>query len=625
MPPTNFDPEHSPSGVPLAQEGHDGARLDDEATSAAFPDVHDSWDGAHDRLQLAALVFEGTSDGILVTDTRGRIVDVNPAFTRITGHAREQMLGRNVSLLASERHDEAFFRALWSSLLGQGSWQGEIWNRRADGELVAEMLRICTVHSADGEHTHFVGIFSDLSAQKRQQAQLEQPAQSDPLTGLPNRESVLERLGKLVGQAQLTGGRFAVCELDLDGFTPINERLGRAQGDALLMAAAERLRNVVRAGDTVARVGGDEFVLLFGGLGEASTVPPVLERVLQSLRQPFALGGEQPSLSASVGVALYPEHGQTAEQLLRAADQAMYRAKRLGRNRACLAEDETQSPAAQQALLDELRQALRAADQLCLHYQPKVCARTRRCLGVEALLRWQHPQDGLRAPGTFLPAVIGTPLEVELDLWVLRSAVTQLVRWRRAGRGLHMAINVSPATLALPDLAGEVATIVHAIAPNQLVPLEGIELEVLETAALNDLEGASRAIDACARQGISFALDDFGTGYSSLSYLQRLPVSTLKIDRSFVSNMLVNRGDLHIVRAVIGLAEAFSVNTVAEGVETAEHAQALADLGCHQLQGFGIARPMPAPALEAWVDANHAAGACLRCVHASASAACGNA
>jgi EAL domain-containing protein (putative c-di-GMP-specific phosphodiesterase class I) len=264
--------------------------------------------------------------------------------------------------------------------------------------------------------------------------------------------------------------------------------------------------------------------------------------------------------------------------------------------------DDIRHPPAKAALLEELSLAL-ASEQLCLHYQPKVCAHTRAPLGAEALVRWQHPRRGLLPPGAFLPTVVGTSLEVELDFWVVRTAVAQLAAWRAAGRTLGLSINVSPGTLILPELADTVADIVHRAEQALGGELAGLELEVLETAALDDLDVASHAIKACAQHGISFALDDFGTGYSSLSYLQRLPVSTLKIDRSFVSNMLVDRSALHIVRAVIGMAEAFGVTTVAEGVETDEHARLLAELGCDQLQGYGIARPMPAQALQAWLDA----------------------
>jgi EAL domain-containing protein (putative c-di-GMP-specific phosphodiesterase class I) len=324
--------------------------------------------------------------------------------------------------------------------------------------------------------------------------------------------------------------------------------------------------------------------------------------VQQALTHPNVLAEAKLAVTASIGVALFPDHGSTAEQLLRMADLAVYRAKQLGRNRTCVAGEPLARMPGQDLLAGELQGAL-ASNQLCLYYQPKVCARTYRALGVEALVRWQHPQRGLLAPGAFLPAIVGTPLEVALDLWVLRTAMTQLARWRTAGRDLHVAINISPGTLVLPDLASRVTGIVHETVAQHLVPLDGIELEVLETAALQDLGVAGHAIEACAAQGISFALDDFGTGYSSLAYLRRLPVRTLKIDRSFVSGMLANPGDMHIVRAVIGLAEAFGVTTVAEGVETHEHARVLAELGCHQLQGYWIGKPMPELALQAWLEA----------------------
>ena len=553
-----------------------------------------------ERLLLAATVFDSTSDGIVITDPHLHIVEVNAAFMNITGYTREQVMGRNPSMFSSGRHDRDFYRTMWHSLQGKGAWSGEIWNRRADGELVAEMLRIRAVHSSRGERTHYVGVFSDLTLQKRQQEKLQRLAHFDPLTGLPNRVLALQRLAQRLTGTERQGSRVAVCYLDLDGFKTVNDALGPVQGDALLVETGQRIRQALRECDTVARLGGDEFLLVLD-LHDVAAVQPILRHVLERLAQPFVLNGQSSHVTASAGTALYPDHGVTPEHLVRAAFQAMYRAKRLGKGRVCVAGDGIDRPAAQEALLEELRTAL-DLDQLVLHYQPKVCTHTRRPLGTEALVRWQHPRRGLLPPGAFLPAVVGTPLEVALDLWVLRTAIAQWVRWHAAGRGLHMAINVSAATLALPDLAGTIAETVCMVAPDQTIPLGGLELEVLETAALSDLDAASRGIEACAAHGISFALDDFGTGYSSLSYLQRLPVTTLKIDRSFVSNMLTHRGNLHIVRAVIGLAQAFGVGTVAEGVETAEQARMLAELGCQQLQGYGIAQPMPVRALEAWLD-----------------------
>jgi diguanylate cyclase (GGDEF)-like protein/PAS domain S-box-containing protein len=566
-----------------------------------------------ERLRLAASVFDGTSESIVITDAQGRIVEVNKAFVDLTGYAREHVVGRNPSMLSSGRQDKAFYQRMWASLRQTGKWSGEIWNRRADGGLVAEMLRISAVHSSRGAHTHYVAIYSDITDHKLQQEHLEQLAHYDSLTALPNRVRALELLDVMMNRAGRQGCRVAVCYLDLDGFKEVNDKFGHAQGDALLVTASERIRHAIRSSDTVARLGGDEFLLLLDPVNSVAAVDPVLQRLLKSLAQPFALEGSVPRVTASVGVALFPDHGDTPEHLLRAADQAMYCAKRLGKNRACMVGDDVGHPPTKAALLEELRLAL-ASQQLCLHYQPKVCARTRAPLGVEALVRWQHPRRGLLAPGAFLPAVVGTSLEVELDFWVVRNAVAQLARWRATGSALSLSVNVSPGTLILPELADTVADIVHRAEQALGSELAGLELEVLETAALDDLDVASQAIEACAQHGISFALDDFGTGYSSLSYLQRLPVSTLKIDRSFVSNMLVDRSALHIVRAVIGMAEAFGVTTVAEGVETDAHARLLAELGCQQLQGYGIARPMPAQTLQAWLDAYAGPDACLNTI-----------
>lgn len=424
----------------------------------------------------------------------------------------------------------------------------------------------------------------------------------DPLTRLPNRALMLERLQQTMAAAQRQGRRVALCSLDLDGFGAVNDALGQALGNELLATAARRLRRAIRNGDTVARLGGDEFVLVLADIGAVSEVELVVNRVLQAMARPYLLDGQPRQLSASVGVALYPEHGAVPDQLLRCADQAMCRAKSQGRNRACLTGTESARPLAEQALMDEIATAL-AAGQLRLHYQPKVCARTRRVLGAEVLVRWQHPVRGLLPPGAFLPALLGTALEVQLDLWVMREALAQLARWHADGLPLTLSINVSPGTLAMPGLARTVADLVASagMAPRSVGSPLGIELEVLETTALNDLPAAAEAINACAGQGISFALDDFGTGYSSLSYLRRLPVSTLKIDRSFVMNMLDSPDDRLIVQAVIGLAQAFGVACVAEGVESEAHAGALAQLGCQQLQGFGIARPMPAQEFVSWV------------------------
>jgi diguanylate cyclase (GGDEF)-like protein/PAS domain S-box-containing protein len=565
-------------------------------TSGTLTDVTERHE-AEERLRLAASVFDNAGEGIVITDTAARIVDVNAAFCAITGYAREQVIGRTPAMLASGRQDAAFYREMWRSLTDDGQWSGEIWNRRADGAVYAELLRISSVRGPDGAVTHFVGIFTDVTVQKRYQETLERLAHYDVLTGLPNRALMLDRLTVLMRQADRQGGCLALCYLDLDGFKDVNDRWGHATGDQLLLQAADRLRGLLRGADTVARLGGDEFVLLLGEVQSGEEAQALLDRVRRALCVPYELGCATATVTPSIGVALYPDHGSTADYLLRNADQAMYRAKRQGKNCVCLVAPTDRAALEREALRDALRAGL-AAGELRLHYQPKVDARSRQVVGAEALVRWQHPHRGLLGPGQFLQAVAGTPLEVELDLWVMDQALAQLARWQRAGHDLVMSINLSAATMTRPELPGQLA---QRIARCGAQARGRLELEVVETAALQDVHGAAQAMQACAELGVQFALDDFGTGYSSLAYLSQLPVHTLKIDQGFVRDMLDDASDMHIVKAVIGLARAFGVRTVAEGVETEAQAQCLAALGCELLQGYHIARGLPAEAFDAWM------------------------
>jgi diguanylate cyclase (GGDEF)-like protein/PAS domain S-box-containing protein len=551
-----------------------------------------------ERLHLAASVFDGAREGIAITDPQGRIVDVNDAFQEITGYRREQVLGRNPSMLSSGRHDKGFYEAMWRELLDKGCWIGEIWNRRADGVLLPELLRISAVCDARGRLTHYVAIFSDITGLKHQQETLERLAHYDALTGLPNRVLLSDRLETLIAHAARRREHIAVCYLDLDGFTEVNDAWGHAAGDELLVQAAERMRHTLRTADTVARLGGDEFVLLLDQAQSTAEVQAVAERVLAALALPYELGACSARVTTSMGIALYPQHGRTPDHLLRNANQAMLRAKRQGKNHACFVAGQEVDVSERERHAQALRRALQAGE-LRLHYQPKIDARTGRPVGAEALLRWEHPGRGLIAPGEFLPQVHGTELECDIDWMVLEQGMAQLGRWSRQDSGMTLSINLSAATLLHPQLAPRVAQLAreHAVPPGCL------ELEVLETAALADLSAVVQTMEACARVGVCFALDDFGTGYSSLHYLRQLPVKSLKIDQGFVRRMLTDEGDMHIVRAVVGLASAFGVRTVAEGVETELLADSLTELGCDMLQGYWIARPMPAPALESWLAA----------------------
>lgn len=563
---------------------------------------HDPLLALHERVHLLLQVFNGTREGVLITDSHSRVLEVNDAFVEITGYARDAVLGRTPSLLSSGRHDPSFYSQMWKTLEETGRWQGEIWNRRASGEVYAEWLRILSVAGDDGQPTHYIGIFSDITAQKRDQELLDRLAHYDALTGLPNRRLMGERLATVMERARRHGQKVAVCVFDLDGFHEINGRFGHEAGDRCLVQLADRMQGVLRTGDTLARIGGDEFALLLGEVKGRADVDTVLRRVVSTLAPPYPLPEPLP-LSVSIGVSVYPDDTSSPDHLFVLANEAMHRAKQRGGSRTAYAAD-----ADELVVHDDQTAALHAAlvgGQLRLYFQPKVRAADGRLDGAEVLLRWHHPEHGVLLPGQFLPAVEGTPLQVDLDLWVLRTAACQLAAWESAGVDLTVCVNVSAATLGR---TGFPAVLSQALAEAGVQRASRLELEVLESEALADLATSVDVMQACVRLGIGFALDDFGTGYSSLLYLRRLPVRTLKIDRSFVRRMLDDDGDQHIVRAVVALAHAFGVTTVAEGVETEAIGSALRELGCDLLQGYAIARPMPAEDFERWIASRNRAG-----------------
>ncbi len=556
----------------------------------------------HERVHLLLQVFNGTREGVLITDSHSRVLEVNDAFVEITGYARDAVLGQTPSLLSSGRHDPSFYSQMWKTLEETGRWQGEIWNRRASGEVYAEWLRILSVAGDDGQPTHYIGIFSDITAQKRDQELLDRLAHYDALTGLPNRRLMGERLASVMERARRHGQKVAVCVFDLDGFHEINGRFGHEAGDRCLVQLADRMQGVLRTGDTLARIGGDEFALLLGEVKGRADVDTVLRRVVSTLAPPYPLPEPLP-LSVSIGVSVYPDDTSSPDHLFVLANEAMHRAKQRGGSRTAYAAD-----ADELVVHDDQTAALHAAlvgGQLRLYFQPKVRAADGRLDGAEVLLRWHHPEHGVLLPGQFLPAVEGTPLQVDLDLWVLRTAACQLAAWESAGVDLTVCVNVSAATLGR---TGFPAVLSQALAEAGVQRASRLELEVLESEALADLATSVDVMQACVRLGIGFALDDFGTGYSSLLYLRRLPVRTLKIDRSFVRRMLDDDGDQHIVHAVVALAHAFGVTTVAEGVETEAIGSALRELGCDLLQGYAIARPMPAEDFERWIASRNRAG-----------------
>lgn len=548
---------------------------------------------------LMHIVFKNMNDGLMVTDASCHIVYVNPAFSVVTGYTLEEVQGSTPNILNSGRHDAGFYSVLWQDLLAHGYWQGDIWDRRKNGEIYLEHLSITATRNPEGHVAQYVGVFTDVEALRRAEEKTERIAQFDILTELPNRTQLTDRLHNLLERTKRDNVLLAVVFLDLDGFKPLNDRYGRALGDRILVMVAQRLKQVVRSMDLVARLGGDEFALVLSGLPNMDEIERLAGRVLSLTSTPFEIDGHSYELSASLGITVFPFDGADTETLLRHADQAMYLAKQSGRNRFHLFDAvQDQQAQSRQQHLDRLAIGL-ANNELVLHYQPKVNLRNGQVIGVEALLRWQHPENGLLPPGEFLPQAEHTEIIVDIGEWVIRQTLAQIRIWDQAGCPMVVSVNIAARQLLNGDF---VQTVKACLDDFPDVPKGRLEIEILESAALANTRHVRGVIHACREMGVTFALDDFGTGYASLSYLREIPADVMKIDQSFVRDILDDRDDLTLVEGVIGLATAFQRTVVAEGVETAEQGVLLMRLGCDIAQGYGIARPMPADAIPTWVS-----------------------
>jgi diguanylate cyclase (GGDEF)-like protein/PAS domain S-box-containing protein len=552
------------------------------------------------RLQLAADVFSHVREGIMIADADGIIVEVNDAFTRITGFERSDAIGQSPRILKSGRQTPEFYAQLWQSLADQHYWSGEIWNQRKNGELYAQGLTISAVRDSLGRTQNYVGLFTDITRTKELQEQLQRIAHYDALTNLPNRVLLADRLQQALAQCRRKNSSVAVVYLDLDDFKTVNDSHGHGVGDDLLVAVAQRMKEALREGDTLSRIGGDEFVAVLVNLEQTQSHQPAIARLLQAAAAPVVVDGLPLQVSVSIGVTLYPQDPGDPDLLLRHADQALYVAKQLGKNRYHLFD--VAHDAAVSTQREGLQHIRTAFDQgeFVLHYQPKVNMRSGEVVGAEALIRWQHPQRGLLNPIAFLPSIENDTLTVELGEWVIGSALSQIELWHGQGLNIPVSVNIAARHLQQSDFADRLQRILAAhasIRPGDLA------MEVLESSALDDLNRVSQNIKDCQSLGVSFALDDFGTGYSSLTYLKRLPVSLLKIDQSFVRDMLDDPDDLAILEGVIGLSTAFRRDVIAEGVETIEQGELLLELGCEQAQGYGIGRPMPAADFPRWAAA----------------------
>ena len=553
---------------------------------------------AEERLQLAASVFSHSHEAIMITDPDGNIREVNEAFTRITGFTREEAIGQTPRILKSGRQSEAYYAAMWNALQKDGHWHGEVWNRRKNGQVYAELQTISAVNDANGQLSYFVSLFTDITPMMEHNKQLEHIAHFDALTELPNRVLLSDRLQQAIAQCQRRNQFVAVAYLDLDGFKAINDSYGHDVGDLLLIALAGRMKSALRDGDTLARIGGDEFAAVLVDLAGVSECEPVLRRLLLVASEKIQVGDRSLQVSASIGVTVYPLDGSDPDLLMRHADQAMYQAKQSGKNRFKLFDLEHDvAVQGQQELMVQIARGLERKE-FVLFYQPKINMRTRQLVGAEALIRWQHPQRGLLAPLAFLPGVDESPLSVGIGEWVIDTALTQMSLWRQAGHDIPVSVNIGAYQLQQTDFTQRLQALLHA---HPDVPASQLQLEVLETSALQDISMTGKVMNQCRAIGVGFALDDFGTGYSSLTYLKHLPAEMLKIDRSFVRDMLEDSSDLAIVQSVIGLASAFARSVLAEGVETEAHGERLMAMGCELAQGYGIGYPMPANDFDHWL------------------------
>ena len=568
------------------------------AANAALEQENAQRRAAEAELRQAASVFDNTIEAILITNARGQVVSMNPAFTALTGFPAPELVGRSVALLESNIHDRVYYEDIRMSVAQSGHWEGEVWWKRKCGEAFLAWQSTTAISPRDGEEARFVTVFNDITELRRKDEHIHHLAYHDPLTGLPNRRLLQDRLEHAIAVAQRQQNGVALMFLDLDHFKMINDSLGHEVGDLLLETIAERLRGCVRATDTVCRWGGDEFVILLENCPAADDVGQVAGKISDSLRLPVDLGATTVHSTMSIGIALFPQDAADANELMRNADAALYEAKVGGRDTYNFF-DQSMNQRARDRL--ELENALRDAlelGQFEVHYQPKFSIGQQRLAGLEALVRWRHPEQGLIPPSEFIPVAEETGLVVPLGEWVLRESCRQIRRWQAAGyEEVEVAVNVSARHLAQRS---QVERIISIVAEEKVRP-ECIEIELTETTVMKNPEQAIQLLGILRDAGFGIAVDDFGTGYSSLSYLSKLPITTLKIDRSFVRDSETDSDNAEIVRTIIAMGKALNLRLVAEGVETESQMRFLERSACDVVQGYFIARPLSPKAIEHWL------------------------
>ena len=544
------------------------------------------------RQRLAATVVDNTMEGVVVTDAHSRILSVNAAFTRLLGYTEEELLGKTPRVFKSGRHDKAFYEAMWSTLTETGYWQGEIWNRRKNGEIFPEHMSLSAVRDPAGEITHYVCMFTDISEEKAQQRQLEYLAHNDPLTGLSNRTWFGHQLELAVQEAQGSGEHIAVLLLNLDRFKDVNDSYGHATGDGVLKHIARQVQSALRPGDVLGRLAGDELAVVARNLRHADGAAAVARHLIRAVAEPWrSPDGLEVVAGVSVGICMFPEHAGTTELLLQGAHAAVYGAKARGRGAWCFFHEAmTQAARERLELESRLRLAL-AQGHLQMYYQPQMDIATGRIQGAEALVRWNDPQEGLISPARFIPVAETSGVIGPLGEWVVREVCRQGQQWREAGLPpLTLALNVSPRQFHLTDLAGCTAAALQASG----FPAALLELEITESALAERTEEARQVLVRLRELGVRIAVDDFGTGYSSLAQLKRFPIDVLKIDQGFIRDVPQSEDDMAISAAIIAMGHSMGLSVLAEGVETEGPLAFLRERGCDAYQGYLCSRPVPA-------------------------------